>query len=459
MSEQSKATAKAIVDKAEDNYRSAERSYEREGESIERLSRDNQNSLYPSMDVNLDIVKRSGEAMRTLAGAHEAAVLAIDTGLRPLLAEGIAPLEIARAAELIEEINSETRNIGTNVNVSVNGASLGTAAVVTYQPSVAAQAAELFWASQLDLLPDKAQLIAEVRAAKREREAAERDKERKAKEMVAKMIARDREAQKSQAEQAKAAKKKKKPYLARVQQYREALQKQTAAQMQRRANELAAQSAALRSEIQRLKGEKELFNREKNAEIKQQVQRIEQMLQQMNSSEAAAKYQTRLMSEVEAEVKRYAAEVEQFLDKRFPYGAARKEWLKKQRPFIFTSEYFHVTTSLRRAFARVLMENADPMLPEEIIAADPRFAAFSKDQIEYLVSCCFDFARTKAEREENEYGNKLVYRYYYVPCKYVWDTDNQPENPGTDIPIDYEDEACTAVCPPVPDAAAFFAAL
>ena len=456
MSEQSKATAKAIVDKAENNYRRAERSYEREGESIERLSRDNQNSLYPSMDVNLDIVKRSGEAMRTLAGAHEAAVLAIDTGLRPLLAEGIAPLEIARAAELIEEINSETRNIGTNVNVSVNGASLGTAAVVTYQPSVAAQAAELFWASQLDLLPNKAQLIAEVRAAKREREAAERDKERKARAAVAQMMAREREAQKSQVEQAKAALQKKKPYLDRVKQYREALSKRLEVQMQYRATELSAQSAALRSEIQRLKGEKELFNREKNAEIKQQVQRIELMLQQMNSDEAAAKYRKQLESAAEKEAARYAAEVEQFMDKRFPYGAARKEWLKQQRPFTAAGEYSFISSGLRRAFARVLLENVDPMLPEEVIAADPRFAGFSEKRIEYLVSCCYDFARTKRERLENEYGYRIIERYYYVPCKYTWDTDNQPENTGTDIPIDYEDKSFTKPCPPVPDAAAFF---
>ncbi|MBQ9959753.1 MAG: hypothetical protein IJP01_05295, partial [Oscillospiraceae bacterium] len=427
MSEQSYAAAKAIVDKAENNYRRAERSYEREGESIERLSRDNQNSLYPSMDVNLDIVKRSGEAMRTLAGAHEAAVLAIDTGLRPLLAEGIAPLEIARAVELIEEINSETRNIGTNVNVSVNGASLGTAAVVTYQPSVAAQAAELFWTSQLDLLPDKAQLIAEVRAAKREREAAERDKERKAREMVANLVARDREAQKSQVEQAKAARQKKKPYLDRVQQYREALSKHLEVQMQCRATELAAQSAALRSEIQRLKGEKELFNREKNAEIKQQVQRIELLLQQMNSDEAAAKYRKQLESAAEKEAARYQAEVEQFMDKRFPYGAARKEWLKQQKPFAAADDYVFISAGLRRAFARVLLENVDPMLPEEIIAADPRFAGFSEKRIEYLAACCSDFARTKRERLENEYGYRMIERYYYVPCKYAWDTDNQPE--------------------------------
>ena len=57
---------------------------------------------------------------------------------------------------------------------------------------------------------------------------------------------------------------------------------------------------------------------------------------------------------------------------------------------------------------------------------------------------------------ENEYGYSIIERYYYVPCKYTWDTDNQPENPGTDIPIDYEDEACAAVCPPIPDSAAFF---
>ena len=459
MSEQSFTAAKAIVDKAEKTYRSAERSYEREGESIEKLSRDNQNALYPSMNINLEIAKRSGEAMRTLAGAHEAAVLAIDTGLRPLLAEGIAPLEIARAADLIAEINSETRNIGTNVNVSVNGASLGTAAVVTYQPSVAAQAAELFWASQLDMLPNKAEVVKQAREMARKNEESERDKAFKARQMAAKIMADEKAAQRSQAEQAKAAKEKKKPYLARVQQYREALQKQIAAQMRRRTNELAAQSAALRSEIERLNGQKELFNREKNAEIKQQVQRIEQMLRQMNSPEAADKYQTRLMSEVETEVKRYAAEVEQFLDKRFPYGAARKAWLKKQKRYQVSGDYYFVSTGMRRTLARVLMENAEPMLLEEIIAADKRFAAFSKDQMEYLVYCCTAFARTKAEREENEYGHKLVYRYYYVPSKYAWDTDNQPENSGVDIPIDYEDESCTAVCPPVPNAAAFFANL
>jgi len=456
MSEQSYAAAKAIVDKAEKTYRSAERSYEREGESIERLSRDNQNSLYPSMDTNLEIAKRSGEAMRTLAGAHETAVLAIDTGLRPLLAEGIAPLEIARAAELIEEINSETRNIGTNVNVSVNGASLGTAAVVTYQPSVAAQAAELFWASQLELLPDKAQLIAEVRAAKREREAAEREKERKARAAVAQMMARDREAQRSQVEQAKAALQKKKPYLDRVKQYREALSKRLEVQMQYRERELASQSEALRAEVIRLRRQKKPFNKAHTAPLDASINQITVMLQQMNSPEAAQQYRTRLESHAESELQRYKAEVEQFMDKRFPYGAARKAWLKKQKKFTPAGDYFFVSSQMKRSLARVLMENVGPMLPEEIIAADPRFAAFSKDKMKYLAGNCSDFVRTKRERPEDEYGYSWIERYCYVPSKYTWDTDSQPEDSGTDIPIDYEDENCTAVCPPVPDAAAFF---
>ncbi|MBR5502705.1 MAG: hypothetical protein IKV55_06695 [Oscillospiraceae bacterium] len=459
MSEQSKAAAKAIVDKAEKAYLSAERSYEREGESIEKLSRSNQNALYPSMDTNLEIVRRSGEAMRTLASAHEAAVLAIDRGLRPLLAEGIEPREIARAAELIKDINSETRNIGTNVNISVNGSSLGTAAVVTYQPSVEAQAAELFWASQLELLPNKGQAIGEARKMARETREAEAEKAFKAKMAVFDLQKRERDAQRSLVEQAKVAREKKKPYLDRVQQYREALSKRLEVQMKYRANELAAQSAALRSEIQRLKGEKELFNREKNAALKERIAQIERMLQQMNSPEAAAQYSRRLEERVEAEAQRYAAEVEAFMDKRFPYGAERKAWLKQQKPFTAADDCSFISSGLRRAFARVLLENVEPMLPEEVIAADPRFAGFSVKRIEYLVSCCYDFARTKRERLENEYGYRIIERYYYVPSKYAWDTDNQPENTCVDAPIDYEDKSFTQPCPPVPDAAAFFAAL
>ena len=455
MSEQSKATAKAIVDKAESNYRSAERSYEREGESIERLSRDNQNSLYPSMDVNLDIVKRSGEAMRTLAGAHEAAVLAIDTGLRPLLAEGIAPLEIARAAELIEEINSETRNIGTNVNVSVNGASLGTAAVVTYQPSVAAQAAELFWASQLDLLPDKVQLIAEVRAAKREREAAEQEKERKARAAVAQMMAREREAQKSQVEQAKAALQKKKPYLDRAKQYREELEALIPAKMERWQQESASQISQLKSELTQLKVKQAVtFNSEKRAEITQQIAKCSSVLREMERWDAKLNYEKRLKTAVQDEAARYRAEVQAFLNERFPYGKQRLAYIKAQKETFTTPKHY----AAKQAMVRALMENG-PMLLEELRDSDPRFAKFNRTEMYEALKEAYAFGYGCIGLEwvanYSVYDDNTVYRYSYKPNLDAI-ASKQPERSGVSTPMDYEDKACTAVCPPKPDAAKFF---
>ncbi|MBR5502706.1 MAG: hypothetical protein IKV55_06700, partial [Oscillospiraceae bacterium] len=214
MSEQVKEAAKSIVDEAERSFRSAERSYEHAAERIESMS--SRNQYIGSMDLNLKVAADSGEAMRSLAGAHEAAILAIDRGLRPLLAEGIDSREVVRAADLIAEINRETRNIGANVGVSLNGSSLGTAAIVAYQPSVEAQAAEVFWNAQAAALPDLADARTRAEQLRQEREE-EIDRIRQ--RMEAAKERREKE-KRDEANEAKRALQKKKPYLDCAKQYR-----------------------------------------------------------------------------------------------------------------------------------------------------------------------------------------------------------------------------------------------
>ena len=56
-------------------------------------------------------------------------------------------------------------------------------------------------------------------------------------------------------------------------------------------------------------------------------------------------------------------------------------------------------------------------------------------------------------RLENTPDDEAKYNYSYW---YTGEGIGEAEQTGTDIPMDYEDEACAAVCPPIPDAEAFF---
>lgn len=451
MSEQSYAAAKAIVDKAEKTYRSAERSYEREGESIERLSRDNQNSLYPSMDTNLEIAKRSGEAMRTLAGAHEAAVLAIDTGLRPLLEQGIDSREVVRAADLIAEINRETRSIGANVGVSLNGSSLGTADIVSYQPSVEAQAAEVFWSAQAAALPDLADAR---RRAEQLRQEREEEKDRIRQRMEAAKERREKE-KRDEADEAKRGLQKKKPYLDRVKQYRAELEALIPAKMERWQQESASQISRLKSELTQLKVKRAVtFNSEKREEITQQIAKCSSVLREMERWDAKLNYERRLNKAVQDEAARYRAEVQAFLNERFPYGKQRLAYIKAQKETFTTPKHY----AAKQAMVRALMENG-PMLLEELRDSDPRFAKFNRSEmyeaLKEAYASGYGCIELKWVANNSVYDDNTVYRYSYKPNPDAM-AGKQPEKSGVSIPMDYEDKACTAVCPPKPDAAKFF---
>ena len=348
MSEQTKIAAKELVDNAEETYRRAERSYEQAAERIESMS--SRNQYIGSMDLNLKVAADSGEAMRSLAGAHEAAILAIDRGLRPLLAEGIDSREVVRAVDLIAEINRETRNIGANVGVSLNGSSLGTAAIVAYQPSVEAQAAEVFWNAQAAALPDLADAR---RRAEQLRQEREEEKDRIRQRMEAAKERREKE-KRDEANEAKRALQKKKPYMDRAKQYRAELEALIPAKMERWQQESASQISHLKSELTQLKLKQAVtFNSEKRAEITQQIAKCNSVLREMERWDAKLNYEKRLKKAVQDEAARYRAEVQAFLNERFPYGKQRLAYIKAQKETFTTPKHY----AAKQAMVRALMEN------------------------------------------------------------------------------------------------------
>ena len=449
INEQAAAAAKAIVDNAEQTYRSAERSYEQAADRIESMGARNQ--YVGSMDINLRIAAESGEAMRSLAGAHEAAILAIDRGLRPLLAEGVDSREIVRAADLIEEINRETRNIGANVGVSLNGSSLGTAAIVAYQPSVEAQAAEVFWDAQAAALPDLADAR---RRAEQLRQEREEEKDRIRQRMEAAKERREKE-KRDEANEAKRALQKKKPYLDRAKQYRAELEALIPAKMERWQQESASQISHLKSELTQLKLKQAVtFNSEKRAEITQQIAKCSSVLRAMERWDAKLNYEKRLKTAVQDEAARYRAEVQAFLDQRFPYGKERLAYIKAQKETFTTPKHY----AAKQAMTRALMENG-PMLLEELRDSDPRFAKFNRTEMYEALKEAYASGYGCIELEwvanYSVYDDNTVYRYSYKPNPDAM-ASKQPERSGVSTPMDYEDKACTAVCPPKPDAAKFF---
>ena len=449
MSEQTKIAAKELVDNAEETYRRAERSYEQAAERIESMS--SRNQYIGSMDLNLKVAADSGEAMRSLAAAHEAAILAIDRGLRPLLAEGIDSREVVRAADLIAEINRETRNIGANVGVSLNGSSLGTAAIVAYQPSVEAQAAEVFWDAQAAALPDLADAR---RRAEQLRQEREEEKDRIRQRMEAAKERREKE-KRDEANEAKRALQKKKPYMDRAKQYRAELEALIPAKMERWQQESASQISHLKSELTQLKLKQAVtFNSEKRAEITQQIAKCSSVLREMERWDAKLNYEKRLKTAVQDETARYCAEVQAFLNERFPYGKERLAYIKAQKETFTTPKHY----AAKQAMTRALMENG-PMLLEELRDSDPRFAKFNRTEMYEALKEAYASGYGCIELEwvanYSVYDDNTVYRYSYKPNPDAM-ASRQPERSGVSTPMDYEDKACTAVCPPKPDAAKFF---
>ena len=174
MNEQLTATLKTIIDSAEQEFRAAERMFEIEGESIERSS---QRNISGSMETNLHLLHESRHICSELYASHEAVIAALDMQARAYLGQDIDGALVVRIAELMEEINGESRNLGANYNVSVDGYSAG-GAILSYQPSPAAMAAEMFWRTQAQLLPDAAEARARYNAYVQAKREAEYEKEK-----------------------------------------------------------------------------------------------------------------------------------------------------------------------------------------------------------------------------------------------------------------------------------------
>ena len=107
---------------------------------------------------------------------------------------------------------------------------------------------------------------------------------------------------------------------------------------------------------------------------------------------------------------------------------------------------------------RALMENG-PMLLEELRDSDPRFAKFNRTEMYEALKEAYASGYGCIELQwvanYSVYDDNTVYRYSYKPNLDAI-ASKQPERSGVSTPMDYEDKACTAVCPPKPDAAKFF---
>ncbi|MBQ4093666.1 MAG: hypothetical protein IJC61_01335 [Oscillospiraceae bacterium] len=450
MNEQTTAMMKTVIDKAEETFRAAERSFEIEGDVIERSSQRNTSG---SMEMNLHLVHESRRICRELYVSHEAVIAALDAQCRAFLGQDVDGALVVRVAELIEEINNDSRNLGASYDVNVNGINEGTAALLSYQPSADALAAELFWQTQAQLLPDAAEARARYNAyaqAKRD-EQYEKEKQRLERERQQKNAVRDELAAAERAREKQAA------YRARVQQYDAALENYIYdVMLARRSNELRAQVAVIDGEIAKLQQKRSslgLFDWAGREAVGSEIAQLQAFKAQLQSAEAADAYEQAMLDAVQKEVERYRAEVEDFIAQRFPYGAARRAYIEK---YIAENGLFQSKTSMaaQSAAMRVLVEQGS-MRPEAIRQYDPRFEKMDGSDMRMMMNTAYRDERGAVNRRrlENTPADEAKYNYSYW---YTGEGIGKAEETGTDIPIDYEDESCAAVCPPVPDAAAFF---
>ncbi|MBR5502220.1 MAG: hypothetical protein IKV55_04225, partial [Oscillospiraceae bacterium] len=385
MNEQATAMLTGIIDKAEETFRAAERSFEIEGDAIERRSQ--RMSVWGgSVQDNLDLLHDSRRICHELYSSHEAVIAALDAQARAYLYQDVDGALVVRIAELIEEINGESRNLGANYNVSVDGYSAGSA-VMSYQPSTGAMAAELFWKTQADMLPDAAEARSRHRAwvqakldAEYERERQRLERERQKKEAV-----------RNELEAGQRAQAKKKAYFERADRYDEALENYLYnVQMTLRSRELQTQVETLTGEIAKLQQKRSslgLFDREGREAVRAQIEQLEKMKTQMQSHTAYDAYEKRMLRAIETEVARYRAEIEAFLRKRFPYGEARLAYIQN---YIAEHGLFASSTSMaaQRAAMRVLIEQGS-MRPEQIPAYDPRFSQMDGSDMRKLMNTAF----------------------------------------------------------------------
>ena len=449
MNEQLTATLKTIIDSAEQEFRAAERMFEIEGESIERSS---QRNISGSMEMNLHLLHESRRICSELYASHEAVIAALDMQARAYLGQDIDGALVVRIAELMEEINGESRNLGANYNVSVDGYSAG-GAILSYQPSPAAMAAEMFWRTQAQLLPDAAEARARYNAyvqAKREAEY-EKEKQRLERERQQKNAVRDELAAAERAREKQAA------LRDMVKQYDTALENYVYdVLLPERSRELRAQTASFDAEIAKLQAKKNalgLFDRAGREAVNAEIQKLEAIKAKMNSHAASDAYEQAMLNIADAEAKRYGAEMEAYIRVRFPYGAARRAYIEK---YIAENGLFQSKTSMaaQSAAMRVLVEQGS-MRPEAIRQYDPRFEKMDGSDMRMMLNTAYRDGRGAVNRRrlENTPDDEAKYNYNYW---YTGEGIGKAEETGTDIPIDYEDEACAAVCPPIPDAAAFF---
>ena len=184
-----------IVERIRSRATAADRSYEREVDSIER--RASYSIDISQMNVALEIIADSKKAMDRLYTTYESLVRTLDMQCRPLADQGASAYAIEQVYKLIAYMNSESSSLSGNFTASFNSYSLGDVGGMRYVASLEAQTIENFWETKHSMLPEV--IEEKKRKQKAAAEAAKRREEQRKKE-AAEKAERDRKAAAEKAE-------------------------------------------------------------------------------------------------------------------------------------------------------------------------------------------------------------------------------------------------------------------
>jgi len=442
------ARMQTILKQAMDTFEAAERDFEISGSFLEKRSEDNRWNA--DMSTNLEILHETREITIKLYTSHEACILSLDEQCRPLAAEADTVM-LQRVASFIEKVNRETRNLGANIGGTVNGSSIGTIGKLSFSPSVAAQAAESFWQTQVALRSDAAEAKNAVEEEERAARQAKREEERRAREQERNERSSFRALQSANAKVYREQNK----IWAKAEEYREALLAQLESELAIRQREIEAQCAALRAEQARLRKERNklgLFDMEGKAPYNEQINQLEMMQLQMRGTEAKEQY-VKMFNEVcEKEAQRYRGELIAYTNKRWPYFAARAEHAKTQLKKLKKSGKKMSGWDAEQVASRILLDAGVGLTVQEIREQDVRFAEYTDRQMYTVLNDMY----ASGYGDVDKYGSWGQPATYSLKMEGQYSAEDFTKPAG--VKVDTQDPNWgDDKLPPVPNAATFFA--
>lgn len=314
----------AIVKKARAEADSANRSYEREVDRIER--RASYTTIHISqMNIALEIIADSKRAMDGLYTTYEALVRTLDMQCRPLAEQGASAYAVKEVHKLISYLNSETSSLSGNFTASFNSYSLGDVGGVRYIASLEAQTIERYWKTKYSMMPEA---IEEEKKRRKAAEEAARRREEQRKKEAAERAEREKRAA-EEAKRIEQANMKAKAHMdsvtsgcmAQVRTFEGALRE-----------EIKARKAALKLELQNklteLENEKKqheeklaalgFFKMSEKKQEKQEIARLANRILVFRDPSLVSDAVTQWEKTADDAVAAYKSDVQTYLEKRFP---------------------------------------------------------------------------------------------------------------------------------------------